>query len=405
MKALVTFAALLVLALGVAHAADPMDIDESKLSPEGRALKAKYEAAMQKMQADFMAELGKLTGRVEQVEKKTAPPAKKPWYDSIAINGYAQARYWARKYDSTAAEMDDFGIRRYYMNVIGTHPKGQFVATYCGTGPDFRENAVARWENMFAEYWPNSKISVRAGLCPTFFGLDDSESSAIRLTPERAMGLEGSPTLGLTGLYPSGPSDYGVWLIYDDRATPRGGRPMPKNPGWRVDVSVHNGQLDKTDKNTNKNIAADAEYFFDWGQVGASYLDGMFTRTPAGTPAPPAVTETRKAFGLNARVFPGQVIKNVGLQAEWFDGKWYGTDRRGWYGQASYHFPDHPTVLFTRYERFDPNQAATNDDYRGLHLGFKYLLTTQDEITLEFTDGKLGQFTTQDSIVQYQRAF
>ena len=402
MKALVPLVVLLVCLCSAVLAADLPEIDESKLSPEAKALKARYDAAIKQLQEQFAAELKALSERVDKVSQPAAP-AKKPWYDNILINGYFQARFWAREYDTTTNERDDFGIRRFYMNVIGTNPKGQFVATYCGTGPDFRENAVTRWENMFVEYWPNKELSVRAGLCPTFFGLDDAESSSWRLTPERAMVLEGSPTLGLVGLYPTGPSDMGVWVIYDDRPKPRQGKPGPHNPGWRLDFTVHNGQFEKTDKDNYKNIGLDAEYFFDWGQAGASWLNGKFTRTPTGAASP--VTEDRKAFGLNFRVFPNTLVKNWGFQGEWVDGKWYGTDRRGWYGQASYHFPGSPNIAYTRYEEFDPNRAAANDRYEAWHVGYKYYLTPQDELTVEYTDGTLAHKDTNDLILQYQRAF
>jgi hypothetical protein len=401
MRALMIFVVAVVFACS-AFAAGTTDIDESKLSPEAKALKAKYDEALKKLQDDFAAELAALQARVDKVEKTSAAPAKKNWYDNILINGYMQMRYWARDYKSTNKELDDFGIRRFYMNVIATHEKGQIVATYAGAGSDFREGANADWENLFIDYRPKPEFNIRAGLAPNFFGLDACESSAPRLPPERALVAEGNTTLDLVGLYAYGPSDLGLWLMYDKRPKPHLTTPIPNNPGLRVDFTVHNGQYEKTDKNNNKNVGLDVEYFTNWGQFGASWLDGKYTRTLTGGST---VTEPRKAFGLNFRAYPNMLVKGWGFQGEWIDGEWLGTDRDGWYGQASYHFKSHPGVAYTRYERFDPNDSAAKDDYKGLHLGYKYNLTPQDQLTLEYCDGEVGDKTADDLIMQYQRSY
>lgn len=46
-----------------------------------------------------------------------------------------------------------------------------------------------------------------------------------------------------------------------------------------------------------------------------------------------------------------------------------------------------------------------NNEYKAWHLGYKYYITPQDELTVEYTDGKLSGKSTDDLIFQYQRAF
>ncbi len=407
---------LLALALGgLVHAQPPGDLDDSSLSPEAKALKARYDAEVKALTAKFMRDLQALS----QGAYKPEAPAQKPWYENVKVSGYGQMRYWNRRYDSQPAsvpERSDFGIRRFYMNVNATGEHGQFVALFCGTGSDFRNSTETRWESLFGEYWPDKEWSLRMGLVPTLWGLDDSETSAIRLTPDRAMALEGSPWLGLTGLYAIGPSDYGLWAIYDNRAKPRLTVPTPDNPGWRLAASVCNGQYYMTDPNVNKNVGLDATYFTDWGQVGANWLNGQYTTAAAGSP-----TGNRRAFGLNARLIPAP---HWGAQAEWVTGSWPNipmglgsTRREGGYGQANYSFDPAPGLPFTpltgrnrqtayvRWEWFDPDSSTPGNEYQGLHVGYRYRLTPNDDLTLEGVKGKIGPARNDDLMFQYQRTF
>jgi hypothetical protein len=341
----------------------------------------------------------------------TTAPAKPPWYQNISINGYIQARFEARQYDSMPAasdkpaEHDEFTIRRYYMNVIAPFNKETtLVATYAGAGSDFRDGANADWENLFIDYTPMPELSVRLGQGPNFFGLDASESSSVRIPCERALVAEGNSALGIKGIYALGPSDRGLWVTYDTRPL------NPSKEGLRAVAGVCNGQFQETDKNDNKNISLDAEYFTWWGQFGASWMQGKYTSTATTTVA--STTTNRNARGLNLRLFPGKLVPNIGFQAEWMEGDWFGAKRRGWYGQASYHFTGHPGIAFVRDEQFDLNRDAANNKYDAIHLGYTYNLTPQDALTAEGVFGTLGRGAsksgddaTDDLIVQWQRKF
>jgi len=111
----------------------------------------------------------------------------------------------------------------------------------------------------------------------------------------------------------------------------------------------------------------------------------------------------RDAFGLNVRVLPNGALGQWGFQAEWLDGEWMGTDRDGWYGQASYSFADHPGRAYARYEEFDPDADTADDEYEALHLGYIYNITPLDQVTLEYTLGECATMDADDIIVQYQR--
>ena len=402
MKVLLAVLVMLAFALGVACAGPG---DDSGLSPEAKALKEKYDASIKALSDQFQKDLAALSAGTYKPGAPPAPaaPPKKSWADSLMINGYFQTRFEGRQYDGIANERDEFTLRRLYMNVISpVDNTTTAVVTYAGVGPLFREGGGGSFENIFVDYKPVPTWTIRMGQAPNWFGLDAAESSSIRIPPERALVTEGNTVLGLSGLYAFGPSDRGLWVTWD-------GRPLSpdKKQGLRVTGSVHNGQFQDTDKNNNKNVSLDAEYFTKWGQFGASWLDGMYTNARVT----PTATQDRSAFGLNLRLFPGVAVPNWGFQAEWLDGTWLGTDRTGWYAQASYHFPDKQNIAYTRYEEFNPNKNAVNDTYNGLHLGVKHSITPMDDVTLEYVLGNVGRgsaggdFKADDLFVQYQRKF
>lgn len=353
--------------------------------------------------ADPATTVATTVGAATMAADAPAAPAKKPWFENLRINGYVQARFESRDYDSMSTERDEFTIRRLYMNLIAPlNNETTFVGTFAGVGPDFRDGANLDFENLFIDYTPLPGFSVRFGQGPNFFGLDAAESSSIRIPTERALVAEGNSALGIRGLYALGPSDRGLWVTYDTRAF------SPTKEGLRAVVGVQNGQFQDTDKDDHKNVTVDAEYFTEWGQFGASWMEGTWTDTKPT----PAVTSDRDAFGVNLRLFPNKLVRNMGFQAEWLRGDWFGAPREGYYGQASYHFDGHPGVAFARVENFDLNRDVANDDYDAVHLGYTYNVTPQDAVTAEVTLGTLGRGAsvageddTTDICVQWQRLF
>lgn len=341
--------------------------------------------------------LAAATAYAQAEEEAAAEP--KAWYDNIRVNGYFQTRFEARSYPDGYSDFDEFTVRRLYINVIAPFDnKTTAVVTWAGVGPEFREGANSDWANIFVDHRVAPEWNIRIGQAPTHFGIDTCESATCLFTPERWAAGEGKPGLGLHGLYFAGPWDRGLWVMYDTRPRPNVMVPSADNTGVRVVGSVHNGQFRDTDKDSDKNVSLDVTYFDEWGQAGVSWLDGTYT-TGGG------VTDDRDAWNLNFRVYPGAFVRNVGFQGEWLDGKWLGTDRRGWYGQASYHLPDRPSIAYTRYQQFDPDTSVSDNKYKALQLGYKHEVTPLDEITVEYSLGDLGGDNANDLVVQYQRKF
>jgi len=386
MRVLVALSVVAVLICGVTYA------DEA-LSPEAQALKAKYDAKIKALQEEFAAELAAVNARVDALEKPA--PAAKKWYDKAMISGYFQARFHTRNWDSQPSERDEFELRRLYINLISPFDKKTTgVVTWAGVGPTFREGASGTYENIFVDYKPQQNWNIRVGQAPNCFGLDAAESSSVRMPPERALVTEGIPGVA-GGLYAFGPSDRGVWVSWD-------GRPSSNNKktGLRATASVHNGQFQDTDKNNDKNVSVDVDYFTDWGRFGAGWLDGEYTRTVNDAP----VTQPRRAVGVNFRVDPNTLVEKMGFQGEYIDGEWLGAETDGWYVQGSYHFDNHPGTAYLRFEQFDPNTAVANNDFEILHLGYIYNVTPVDKITVEYGYGEQGDADLDDLIVQYQRS-
>ncbi len=114
------------------------------------------------------------------------------------------------------------------------------------------------WANIFVDYRPAPEWTIRMGQAPNYFGIDGSEGSSGRLTPERFAASEGLPALGLKGLYFAGPWDRGVWIVNDQRAV------TEDKTGLRTAFSVHNGNFRNQDDDNHKNISLDLEYFTQW---------------------------------------------------------------------------------------------------------------------------------------------
>ena len=384
MRALVPLLVLVVFLCGIAYAAD---FDESKLSPEAKALKAKYDAQIKKLQEDFQNELAKLAAG-----EPIAPP-KTAWYDNIKVGGYFHAQFYARSYDNPAArDINEFDIRRLYVALAA--PLGDTTTAnllWAGCGPNFRAGSgltsTTDWANIFVDFKPAPEWTIRLGQAPTWFGIDVKGSSAVRLTPERFAGGEGLGNLGLLGLYFAGPWDRGLWVINDQRVH------SEDKTGLLTVVSVHNGNFRNSDDDNHKNVSADLEYFTEWGQFGVSWLDGTFGGGD------------RNAVGVNLRLFPNVLVPDWGFQAEYLEGEWMGADKEAWYGQASYHFDKDPAIAYVRYEEFDPDTDIRDNAYSGLHVGYKYNLTPKDQVTLEYTKGEVGNDDADDMTVQYQRVF
>jgi len=281
------------------------------------------------------------------------------WYDRISINGYASTRY-----DTGEALQDGFNFRHLYLNVVGNvNDRTMGVITLSRVGPG--DPNIDLYIAM-VDYRINDEWNVQLGQVPTWFGLEAWEGSSVRIPLERALILEGGP-----GFYYQGASDRGVWLR----------RKQIENTPMIV-LGVCNGEYRARDQNTNKTISADVKWNYDWGQCGASWMDGKL--------GPDATETPREAVGAYVRLFP----QPWGLQAEWADGKLLGAERDGYYVQGTYAFPDHPGKLFARWEEMSieaplsPGPGTSFSDYEALHFGYEYQLDESNEITVQWSDAE-----------------
>jgi len=326
-----------------------------------------------------------------------APAAK--WYDNITINGYFQTRGVLNDYDSNPSAQDEFTLRRLYLNVIGKlDSKTTAVMTFARVGGS---GTNTDWANMYVDWNFAPQYTFRMGQAGTQMGLDLSESSSVRLTPERAVVMEGNPALGIIGLYWTGPWDRGAWVMREPDA----------GVCWqpRVAVGICNGQLRSGELDNGKVFSVDAEWKGTWGQAGVSWMGGKYT-VPAGTTQAnyavaggvPAGTYDRNALLINARMAP---IIGIGAQAEYATGELFDMDFTGWYGQVSYNFKSHPGVAFARYEEFDPNTDVDGNSYKATHIGYTYNLTALDAVTAEYVIGELAGVDNNCGTLQWQRKF
>lgn len=338
-------------------------------------------------------QLKAVTEKLQQMEAKqaaqpTPPPAppKASWTDKLSISGYWQSRYEARQ-----NTRDEFIMRRMYLNFVGKwNERTNTVLTLsripANNDPNI-EFEAAQVNYRFADDW-----SVTFGQAFNSFGWDTWESSSKRLVFDRWAAGEGVASrpgrAGIRGLWYAGAVDRGVWVTRHAR----GSEPT-------VIVGVSNGNYNKGDNDDNKVVSLDLKCKRPNGmQYGASFLTGDYT-VDAVAPALP-VTQTRQALGLYFHTDP----KPWGFQAEWLDGKMFGADVDGWYGQVAYNTGGKGTP-YVRYEQFDQNKDATGDTYMSLRAGYAYQLDKNNEFTLELQDAKSGSLGYDQAGVQWQLGF
>ncbi len=392
MKKVATLVVLLVFAasLGITQAMAADEIDESKLSPEAKALKERYDKKIEELQGQFQKEMEDLCSRMDEYEGKSGAEVAGKWYDNITINGYFQARYRHFDYDENRWPIvnnqqlrDQFYIPRLYVNFISQlNNKTKAVLTVQRGGAT---NASADWANVFVEYNFDDIWSARFGQAQHYFGIDMAESSSARLPMERAGFATGGA--GLRGAFADA-WDRGIWVTRKgcSKAEPD------------VILGLFNGEWRNVAADGSVGYSVDARWNFDWGFAGVSWVDSHIWDAVNGT-------QPREMFGLHARYLG---IPRWRFQGEWVTGT-VGTvggqnqDADGWYLQAAHEIPSMPGIVFARYDEWDAGQATS--DYQALHLGYRHQLTSLDELTLQLTDADLGGASANEAMFQYQRRF
>jgi hypothetical protein len=322
-------------------------------------------------------QLQKVLSRLQQLESKPAPPPgpaapapKASWADKLLVNGYFHARYEARE-----SGLDDFTIRRLYLNVIDK-PNDRTtavitVARYGAGDPNLLLDSC--WVN----YQLTPRYSVTFGQILNNFCWDDTESSSQRLAFDRYVSAEGMSRAGLRGLYFKAPVDRGIAFTRN------------QDGDWPTAIfSIVNGSFNVSDLDDNKTVALDLKWTRPWGQFGASTLYGKYTgMEQQGTPTLLGANATtlRTATGVYFHTNPAP----WGFQGEYMGGALLGHRMNGWYGQVAHKLGR--GIKYVRYEEFDPQTDVANDTFTSWRLGYEYKVDKNNEITLEWQDAvRLG---------------
>lgn len=342
---------------------------------------------VQQLQDQLKAAMDQIKA-IEAKQAAAAPAPKEKWSDKLSVTGYFHARYEARE-----DTIDDFFIRRLYVNLIGNwNDRAQSVITFGRVGPEDPkiDLEVAMVNYKFRDNWV-----LTFGQAPNFFGWDTAESSSKRLPFDRWAAGEGIPGRpgrpGIRGLYFAGPWDRGVYVTRQSQAS--------SEP--TVILGLVNGNFRNSDNDNNKVWSVDLKWKPRWGQFGASYMDGKYTEVPPGAAAgTAAVTQPRRALGLFVHTEPTP----FGFQGEFLDGEMFGKDVQGWYGQVAYN-KGGPGTPYFRYEQFDQDQATMGNTFVGWRLGYAYQVDKNNEVTLEIHDAHAGSIDYGQLGAQWQVAF
>ena len=165
-----------------------------------------------------------------------------------------------------------------------------------------------------------------------------------------------------------------------------------------------NGQFRATDKDNNKTISVDLKWRPEWGEFGASWLNGRWVND-LGMPTVAGSTQRNALLGY-VRWDPDWC--KLAVQGEYVDGNLLGNDIDGWYTQLEYD-PSPDGTADVKYEKYDPAHGIPNNHYDAWHVGYAHSLDPNNELTLQYTSGENRQaagMTSRDEVaVQWQFGF
>lgn len=363
-----------VLALAVCTGAFAQSSEVQELRNQVKQLQQQLQQVLDRLQ--------KLEAAPTAPVAATPPPAPAPvktnWADKLTVNGYFQARYEQR-----ADSIDDFGIRRMYLNVLGnindrTYAQVSLVRAGMSVEPRIDLDAA------FVDYTLSPQYVFRIGQIPNTFGWDASESSSRRLPFERfpgSEGISGRPDRpGIKGVWFGGASDRGVALSR-----------LPQGPNEPLAMlTVMNGNFRESDNNNNKAVQVDLRWTKPVGVFGLSWLKGDYT--PVNPDGTLGAQNPRNAVNLFFHRDP----QPWGLQSEFIDGKLLGHKIRGWYGQVARSLGK--GTPFVRYETYDPARDVPSDTYTALHLGYAYQVDKNNKVTLEWVDANRDNLNPRNEV-------
>ena len=391
------------IALG-AGTPPPPKMTPAEIQAKCAEIDAKCAAATQAI-ADLLALKASLNA---QLGVAPPPPAvsKSAWAEKIAISGYMQNRFEHLQANDgpPSNSPDQFAIRRAYINlIIKPNARTQGVITL---GRDGADALNVTWAQAFVDYQLGKRDTVRVGQASTWFGLEEGQSSSVRLPFERAAFLDGARGRPV-GLWFYGPYDRGAWWIH----TPGNMSTTPQ-----LIVGAVNGNA-RNNKNFDDMLTAsvDLKWKPKWGIFGASWLDGEYATDNPWLPAPNppnAVAPITHRSALDGYV-RYELPKAFAAQAEGAMGRLVGKDAgthdfRGWDLQVEKPFKNTPGTLFSRYEWYNPNtdDATHADLYHAWTFGYAHQLDTNNRLTAQLvTLAKRGTKSVNESGVQWQLGF
>ncbi len=297
--------------------------------------------------------------------------AQGDWADRVSMSGYLQFRYdGGDRLPTTQDEFEDFSLRRAFFNLAASAGDRTNVVLTLASFDRLEDVAALGYTsddliiyNLFVDYNINDQWSARFGQVPTYFGLEAWQQSCDRLALERAMILEGDwGANNASGFYFLGPSDRGLWLK-------RAGEENQPD----IYLGVYNGQGRASDVDSSKNYSVDLKWEREWGIAGLSWFDGALTG--------PAGKNSRHAVDAYVKF----IRSPWDVQAEWADGRMFGSDRDGWYIQVAKVREDKTWIPYLKYEEFS-SDGAGGLDYDAIRAGVAWQLDDNNEVTLEVAD-------------------
>jgi len=313
-------------------------------------------ARVEKLIEEFRTELVTMGARVDDLEtaiKDVQSRLAKVEADQKKhkLDGYFQLRYS----DDDATDKSEFLVRRARFNIRGPvsdrwsyRIEFQMDAKEEGKGP----TSKTQLRTVNADY-KLYKGYLRFGQAKIPWGYELLESVPNLWTGERSLFMD--------RLFPN-QRDIGITYVY------QAAKDKPE-----FDLGVYNGTgINASDNNKSKNVMARVDVPVHNGTVALSgYLgkDGM------------GASETdQNRYGASARFkLPGATE----FLGEFVTGQDRGADVSGWYAQLGRPLTDKaPNLLFAKYDQYDENTDADNDQFRRWSLGYWYQLDEATRLTL-----------------------
>jgi len=331
-----------------------------------------------------------------QPARPTAPaapaaPKRKPWYETVKIGGYTQARaLYYEDYPNPEATRgsSEFAVARarVVLSFRPTEATDSYFHLDFGRGEATVKDAWV--QRLFGDDY---RWRVRLGQQKPPFGFETPQSDSDRLPFERT---------NLATFHFPGNRDTGLVLYYtrpEDAALFEAGRKVFGAGDYgNFALGFFNGQgaayrtLDNGSKayegaetNSNKHVLLRAAKPFALGregryaEAGISYWHGRYFSRKADREF------TDRLLALHAYLSPSP----WGLQAEYYVGKTEGADLDGWYGMALLRTGSRG-LLFARYEDYDgPRKGkglGNTADRQRWSLGYAHDLDERTRLTLEY---------------------